>query len=68
MIVIQWAATILLWLAAGAFFFSGILLAMMMLRNRRDREMSLMIGVIVVLFAVFSALAVCGALAVGRCL
>ena len=68
MIVIAWVVTIFLWMIAAAFAVSDGLILLALIHHRKDREFVLVLGVVMVLFAMFAAGAAYGALAVGRCL
>ena len=68
MIVIQWAVTIFLWLVAAAFSVSDFLCVLALIHRRRDQEFALVFGVVILIFAMFAAMAAYAALAAGRCL
>ena len=66
--VIEWVVVIFLWIVAAAFTISDLLCVLALFHNRKDREFLLVIGTVVIVFAMFAACAVYGALRVGRCL
>ena len=66
--IIEWAAVVFLWIVAASFTISDLLCVLALFHNRKDREFLLVIGTVVIVFAMFAACAVYGALRVGRCL